>query len=1419
MGWERKRGKLEELNRLLLDGGVEDFPVREGDTEALAGTRYVVTLDADTRLPQAAVARLVGTLAHPLNRPIFGEATGRIRSGYSIVQPRVEISPDSGNRSLFSRLFTGDTAIDIYSRAVSDVYQDLFGEGIFVGKGIYDVAAFHRSVDGRVPDNAILSHDLFEGILGRAGLATDIVLYESFPRTYPEYLRRWHRWVRGDWQLLPWLFPRVPAAAGRRIPNRFSAVDRWKIFDNLRRSLVPPGLVAFALSGWFLLPGTPWLWTLLAMLAPAGHIFTDLVTGFARGRRRGSIIGLGGRVADQTGRLFLALTFLPREASTALHAVGAVLWRSTVTRSGLLEWTTAASLAGVGAGRGRATTWREMWHGPAFALAVAVGLALTSPAALPAAGPLLILWWLSPEIALRIARPRRLDAVPPSRNDTLFLRKLGRRTWLYFETFAGPEDNWLPPDNYQEEPFEEIAHRTSPTNIGMMLVASTVALDRGWIGDREFAARTAAAFEALERLERHRGHFLNWYDTQTLAPLEPHYVSTVDSGNLAFCLLVLAAACEERADVTSESQDRRWQGLQDAVLLLAEPTSAVAPAPADPLRQLVSDIQATIVSVLERSGSSNAAAADIADRLCPAIEGRLVSAADGASLAALREAAVWLDRVRHQAEAMRRSERGQEEEVEWRETLKALARRARDWAYGMDFAPLYDRERRLFHIGHNLSAERLDPHHYDLLASEARLASYFAIAKGDVPAEHWFHLGRPLTREGGAAVLLSWNGSMFEYLMPPLFLPSGPETLLAESERAAVELQRRHGKAAGTPWGVSESAYAERDPHQRYRYRAFGVPGLGLKRGLEEDSVVAPYASALALPIAPGAAMANLRALWESGAGGVYGLYEAVDYTPGRAVPRSAEPVRAFMAHHQGMILAAIGNLLDGSVIERVRRDGRIRVADLLLSERVPREIPPEIERFPVRESGGAAPTGPAPGPWTPATGADFPQVHMLGNGRLASWVSGSGGGGLYWRGHAVTRFAPDATCDGDGLWIYVADEVSGGLWSAARQPVRAEADDYRITFHPHCAEIQRRDNGIALRTEIAVAPSEDVEFRRVTIVNETNAPRRLRLTSYGEVVLAPPGADERHPAFSKLFVGAEHRPELNGLLFHRRSRTPGEASPVLVHRLVAGPGVDLTGWEADRRAFLGRGGSVRAPKGLAEGLGGSDGWTLDPIFALQARAELAPFGTCELCFVTAAAGSSESVLDLIERYSSLPAVEWAFSDGAAAAAREVQALGLAPARLPELQQLASLLLHPHPALRAPSETLTANTAGQEQLWSVGISGDLPILLVSAAETAGADETLLGDLVRAMRLWINRGFAVDLVVLGTAASSYAEPAREAVFDLVSRLGAGELIGRRGGIHVVAAQRIQTVNGRTAQFAFALGDGAQQQRHARGVSNR
>ncbi len=799
MGWERKRGKLEEFNRLLRGAKDTSYSVQVGEAAVLPGVHYCLTLDSDTRLPRDAAKKLIGIIAHPLNRPRFDARLGRVTEGYGILQPRVSVTMASAAGSLFARLYAGHTGVDPYTTAVSNTYQDLFGEGSFTGKGLYDVDAFMAALEDRVPENALLSHDLFEGIYARTAFVSDVEMVDDYPATVLAHARRQHRWVRGDWQILRWLFPWVPTRAGLE-RNRLPLISRWKIFDNLRRSLVPPGTVASLFLAWAILPGRPAVWT-AAILAALAFPLYPLLLEAASGPRLQEPWLVFFRRAWEDGKTVLAqitlqFTFMASQAYERTHAIVLTLIRLAATRRRLLEWETAAASEAREAAKGSRAGARpflvEMIASPLVALSGLILLSLARPGALPAAVPLLALWTAAPLIAYGMSRPARAPRVELGEEDRRYLRLLARDTWRYFEAFMGPEDHGLPADNFQETPEPRTSHRTSPTNIGMGLLSALTAHDLGFIRTDELTSRIDAALTTMEGLERFNGHLLNWYDTQSLAPLPPAYVSTVDSGNLAAALMTLA------------------EGLRRA----SRPPASEAGLEADLPQRLLD-----------------------------------------------------------------------------------LAGRAARFADGMDFKFLYDPQRRILSIGYRLATAegpgRLDASYYDLLASESRLTSFIGIAKGDLPETHWFHLGRHITGVEGAPTLLSWSATMFEYLMPLLVMRSYPETLLHQSCRMAVRRQIEYAASRSVPWGVSESAYNLVDRHGNYQYKAFGVPGLGLKRGLGDELVVTPYATALAALVDPKEAVRNLRRLAREGLEGAYGYYEAIDYTHGKTGDPESAPRRA----------------------------------------------------------------------------------------------------------------------------------------------------------------------------------------------------------------------------------------------------------------------------------------------------------------------------------------------------------------------------------------------------------------------------------------------------------------------------------------------------------------------------------------------
>ena len=1361
MGWERKRGKLHELNRLLRGATDTTFMAQDGSTPRVpAGVRYVITLDADTRLPRDAASRLIGKMAHPLNRPSFDAAGRRVVGGYGVLQPRVTPSLPIGREgSAYQRAFSAPGGVDPYAAAVSDVYQDLFGEGSYTGKGIYDVDAFEAALAGRMPDNAMLSHDLFEGIFARAGLASDVEVIEDFPSRYDVAARRQHRWTRGDWQLLPWVLGVGQGRAG------LPAVGRGKMLDNLRRSLVAPAAMATLAACW--LAPTPaaaaWavLFTVLALAIPAAlHLFFSVVP-----RRSGIHLGAHNRVllgdlrlaATQIG---LSLAFLPDQAFRAGDAIARTLDRVFRTRRLLLEWTTAAQSTAAP----RLTLggfYRMMAGGVGLGLGLAALCLAIAPTDWVLILPFAVAWGLAPAIALWASRsPNAASDLAVSPEDARELRLIARRTWRFFETFVTPADTMLPPDNFQEDPHPVVARRTSPTNIGLYLLSAVAARDFGWAGTSESVERLEATFASLRKLQRHRGHFLNWYGTENGEPLIPAYVSTVDSGNLAGHLIALANACEEWAAEPVAASVR--QGLADD-LSLARGALATLVSRKDPQGRQIT----AILDEIDGQLNGGVAISTLAPVLTRLAEKTLKVARDVLPPVASEGASdvqFWI-RAFARGVAEHTRDAAESQDFALAERAAALAAEARATALAMDFAFLLDPERKLFSIGYSLPDNRLDPSCYDLLASEARLASLFAIAKGDAPTRHWFRLGRTATPIGAASALISWSGSMFEYLMPSLVMRAPAGSLLEQTNRLMVRRQQEYGQSLGVPWGVSESAYNARDLEFTYQYSNFGVPGLGLKRGLAENSVFAPYATALAAMVDPQGALANFTRLAGLGARGRYGFYEALDFTRSRLPEgESVAIVRNFMAHHQGMTIVALSNVLqDGRMRARFHREPIIQACDLLMQERMPRDVAVlQARAEEVKASPGEVVEASVMRHVTPSTGG-APVTHVLSNGRYAVMLTAEGAGYSRWRDLAVTRWRGDATRDDLGSFVTLRDVASGRTWSAAAQPIGAPADHQEVVFGEDQATFTRRDGPLTTTMEVIVSGEVDAEVRRVTLTNAGRTAFEIELTSYSEIVLAPPAADAAHPAFAKLFVVTEHLPEFGALVATRRPRANGETAPCAAHFAVVegGDSADPQ-YETDRAKFLGRSLAPAAAfaGNAARPLSNTVGTVLDPVLSIRRRVTVPAGGRVRVAFWTVVATSREDLLDLVDAHHDRNAFDRAKTLAWTQAQVQLRHLDVTADEAADFQRLAAPLLYPDARFRAASDIIVRGAGPQSGLWPYAISGDLPIVLLRIDDVEDMDQ--VRQLLRAHEYWRMKRISVDLVIVNEHASSYLQDLQIAI---------------------------------------------------------
>ena len=1285
IGWERKRGKLEALVRFIALHAETDPPDNGGfyvaDGMRLAnlakGIQYIVTLDSDTGLPPTALRELVSIAAHPLNTPHIDTVKRRVTGGYGILQPRVVTPlPQAEERSPFHALFAGQCGIDPYSNGTSDVYQDLFGIGSFTGKGLLHVKALHAVLDQRLPDESVLSHDLLEGSISRCAYVSDVVLVEDHPHHAGVDDSRQHRWARGDWQLLPLMLQ------GKKYG--VDSLGLWKMLDNLRRTLVAPASLALL------------VWVVFTDAMALSQALVVVMAAFLAGPLLGALAGL---VPSRRGivlrhffhvgmaalwRSFGAaawqFTQLFHKAGLQVDAIARALWRLCVSRKRLLQWTTAAQ-AQAAAKYTLDVFVRQQLYTSAACVVLLVLTLLFSP--YPQAATLFIVWALAPVFAWWVSVP----AQPPkaqrlSAQERTYLTDIARDTWRFFEHCMTPLDNHLPPDNLQVDAEPTLAHRTSPTNIGLYLLAVTCARQFGWISTQDVMDRLQATLGTMERLPKHDGHLYNWYQTETLAVLQPAYVSTVDSGNLAGHLLAVSGACgnlARKADTTTIQ------------------------------RQELERIAAQCV------------------RLCMA----------------------------------------------------------------MDFSGLYNAKRHLFHIGLRVNDHTLDASYYDLLASESRLASFVAIAKGDVPQRHWMALGRAFLSSGVTPGLKSWSGSMFEYLMPSLVMQEPEQGLLHSSSLAGVMEQEIFGNAQGLPWGVSESAYLAQDHSLAYQYSPFGVPRLALRRTPASDKVIAPYASLMATMLRPKEAIANLRRLELLAARGEFGFMDAIDFTAARQ-PHT-EPfsvVKNYMAHHQGMTLVALCNVLCDQAPQRwFAQTPLVAAYDTLLHERCPRQIissanprmAPSTDDTPPSSAFQSRAINPAQGQWQP--------THLLSNGRYSVALRPNGAGVSRWQHNNtrinISRWRDDLLRDDYGSFIYLradneAADRSGdaAAYSITSHPAPHPQWRYSCCFMADRVQFDAISGQVKVTTTVLVSPEDDTELRTVVITNLLDVDVTYDVVSCFEVVLADPKADEAHPAFSNLFIDTTWHAPWRALLLTRRPRLGGDAQISAAHFLAeADAHIISLDHLTDRRAFLGRNRS-RAQPAIAMASAELASQTavngLDPVACLRVKVRIAAGGTAKLSFATTASMNADELAGRIDKYLQPMHLERAARMAATLAQVRLRDLGIDADENAALQDLTTALLYgcARPNISKQPGAATNNAANaalvdQKHLWRLGISGDKPILLVRIHSGEGLG--LIQSLLRAQPWWSFGALATDVVVLNSEDNSYLSPLQHEIVAQRDRL--------------------------------------------------
>ncbi|UJP64716.1 GH36-type glycosyl hydrolase domain-containing protein [Mongoliitalea daihaiensis] len=1440
MGWERKRGKLEEFNQLLYNpSSPTSYTVVVGDfwaTTAICPVQFVITLDADTKLPPGTAKKLINTIAHPLNRAWYDKEKGRITKGYTIIQPRISFSPESEKNTRFSKIFSGNVGLDPYSAAVSDIYQDLTGEASFTGKGIYDVKAFHEVMMHQFPENRILSHDLIESAYVRTGLATDIELYDDYPSTYSAFTKRNHRWTRGDWQIASWLFSHVPSESGI-VKNPINLLSKWKIFDNLRRSLNFFFLLIFFLAGIFWLPGANWIWVVAAfgIIAFPTYITlsSDLLNRPARVRWKLHMVKVWDNLRMHRIQAMSTIIVAPHQAFVQLDAIMRTLYRLTFSKKLLLEWSTASQVEHM---RKQSLVDYMRWMILPMLLGVLIVLMalVINPAHLWVVIPFFVLWFGSPFYAWYISLPLPKPQVVLSDNDRSKLRLYARRTWAYFERFVNEKHGWLPPDNYQENPQLSETARTSPTNIGLALVSTTTAYHLGYMTLGTFLQRQEDSMQAIVRLEKYRGHLFNWYATGSGRILQPSYISTVDSGNLAASLITVKEAVKEI--MTSPGMYKNFhRGLRDtlssihSILLNLHNVQGLKPRAFEKIQVLVHDMLGQLDQEIEEGTSISL---EFLEKI--KIDAEKLAANDVLSAVTMIDDLMvehmlfWLNRpLIHINDAL--AELGvlsQEKQLSfhvdscdewrrqlgetlpesgpnvlinhWQEQAEAIILMAEDLIDSMDFSFLYQKERGLFSIGYNLDIAQFDKSTYDLLASEARIASYIAIAKGDVPVEHWFRLSRRLTRIHEDEMLLSWGGTMFEYLMPLLFFKSFEDTMMDSTCRNVIRWQKKYGHSRGFPWGSSESAYYFLNIDLHYQYRTFGVPGLGLKRGLADEYVVAPYASILSLMVEISDPIKNLQEVEAAGGLGMFGFYDAIDYTTSHLTEGTAyKVVKTYMVHHHGMSLIALENVLnEASVRKSFHADPRIKSCELLLQERIPKGTPikePHPIDAELEPSTKSADQYVAEHAGINELDLSPPRLHTLSNGSFSTMITHAGTGFANMHGVTLNGWKADATIDPLGFYFYVKDVQSGDFWSAMHQPVKRKPDRYDTWFHNGKVMCSRVDNWIETTSEICVSPDHPIELRKLTFTNYSDRERVLEITSYAEVILNGLTHHHAHPAFSKLFVETEYLEQNHTILAKRRPRSKEESPMYLIHTFACSNQIHVVkpvGFETERSNFIGSGRSLSNPIALTDGylLQRTQGNVSDPIVSLRKQIILQAGEKAHLSFGLGFATSREVALQIAAIYDSQLAVNRAFDLASIYGLVELNHMGIRTSQAHLFQRLSSYLLFGVPTFRADAHTLLSNRKKQADLWAYGISGDFPLIIFRINEANQLKHIKL--LLKAHSFWRKRGIESELLILNEHAPGYIDEIQEAIQIAIESSLEREVFNKRGGIFIYKTDKIQ-----------------------------
>lgn len=1347
LGWERKRGKLVEFNHLIRGDKNTSYNVFSSDIDPLIGANYIITLDADTFLGRGVAKKLIGAMAHPLNRPII-DFNKRIIRGYGIMQPRITVSTMSSNKTPYSKIFSGETGFDIYTTAISDVYMDTFKEGIFTGKGIYNVDTFNKILDGEISENKILSHDLLEGCYVRTALLTDVKFVDGYPAYYNSGSMRLHRWVRGDWQLIKYLRS-----------SKLNKISKWKIFDNLRRSLICPSIISLLIISFafFQNKGIFIGIAFVSLLFPIIFDVSETVVTPIKG------IGLSGdvtKVRTIIEQFFLIFSFVPFQAYLMSDAIIRTLYRVFISKKRLLEWQTAEDTEKI-FGREIESFIRLMWPGTGISIFLLILSYNKSEVGFIMLLPCLI-FIISPYTAYYISIENREIERGLDSKEIVNLRKLARESYAYFQDFVNEETKFIAPDNYQEEPNRNIAMRTSPTNIGMTLMANIVAYDMGYIGCYDLLERLSKTIETMKKLSMYNGHFYNWYDLEKLQPLYPKYVSTVDSGNLAGYFMIISKTLE---DIKREGyfNYKIFEGINDTVKLAND--------------EMMMDILPLYIK-----------GKNIEEYL--AYMKNIRDIINEKNISSYWTSKLLEDIKKYEKELKEIKING--DKIDYSSSISNSIDEVKGYIDNtfqkMSFKMLYNKNKELFSIGYNLEKNILDNCYYDLLASEARQTSFIAIAKGEVESKHWFRLGRATSLVGKKTIgVVSWSGTMFEYFMPLLIMKNYNNSLLDSTYSFVLYMQKEYCKKKNIPWGISESAFYDFDFNSIYQYKAFGVPGVGLKRGLSNELVVSPYSSILALMIDKKGAYSNLNKLIQGGAKGKYGFYEAIDYTHRLKINSgNGKVVKCFMVHHLGMSLLSLDNVINNNIMQsRFHSIPRVKATELLLQERVPSKVIYNRKKRDNKEYGIHSKDKNIVRNYSLSMNKDI-ETLLLSNGKYSVMISNSGSGWSKNDKMFFYRWKLDSVKNDSGYFFYIRDIEEDSYYSPYYLPVCKDRDKYKAIFSLHLAEFIRRDKNITTSTKIIVSPEDNVELRKIKIENNGAKDLIFEITSYMEITLSNYNSDLAHPAFSNLFINTEYDEENQTLISKRRKREEDKGEDYLFHSaIVEGMDIGNITYETSRLNFIGRGRTYKNPMALLKdnNLKNTVGPVLDPIFSIRKRVKIVKNKSVTITFITAYGGSKKEGISLIKKYRDVNVINKSFILSKIQNEIELNESFIKPSEANLYQLLGSKIIFQSSLAREVGEYIKKIVDGQETFWKKGISGDYPIVTFIYRSEEGM--FFLRQLIQAFNYLNSKGLIFDLVIEVKDENTYEHVSLNKVNEEVNKI--------KGRIKKVAGNNIFVIS--------------------------